>query len=197
MSIFDWFKKAQRENTYHRFLDIPSEPGVDLFSRTDYDPMFYRHVRLDKDELNPNLLKWFEQFDIEVIWFEAFYTPPYGGQIPIHTDTPTFTDVVKINWTTGAPKSKLVWWEVKNPKNLSISATEFGSQYLTAKPRHCRKVWEVEVTKPSLVNIGVLHSTWNPSEEGRWTLSLPLTDKHTGQRLLWADAVKRFENVLL
>jgi sulfatase maturation enzyme AslB (radical SAM superfamily) len=40
-------------------------------------------------------------------------------------------------------------------------------------------VYEVEINKPSLVNIGQFHSTWNPSTEGRWTLSLPLIDKTT------------------
>ena len=58
MSMFNWFKK--RENVYHRYLDIPMQPGIDLFSRTDYDPMYYRHIKVEGEEINPELVSWFE-----------------------------------------------------------------------------------------------------------------------------------------
>lgn len=193
MSIFNIFKKKKVENIYHRFLDIPVDPGVNLFNRTDYDPMFYRHVKLDKEEINPELVKWFERLGINFYWFEAFYTPPFGGKIPIHTDTPEVCDVVKVNWTYGAPGSKLLWWEPKDPKYVDSFHTEFGAQYLTAKEKHCRKIFEVEVKKPSLVNIGAFHSTYNPTEEGRWTLSLPLMDSSGTRRLVWREAVEQLQ----
>jgi len=190
MSIFDWFKKE--ENIFHRYLDIPVSPGVDLFAKTDYDPMYYRHIKLENTDINPELVKWFDQFDIAFYWFEAFYTPPYGGKIPIHTDTAEVCDVVKVNWTYGAPGSKLIWWEPKNKKNIKSFQTEFGAQYLTAEEKDCKHVYEAEINKPSLVNIGRFHSTWNPTEEGRWTLSLPLIDKHSLDRIVWKDAKERF-----
>lgn len=190
MSIFNWFKK--KENRYHRYLDIPVDPKINLFLKTDYDPMYYKHIAVEKEEINPDLIYWFDQFDIQLTWFEAFYTPPYGGKIPIHADTPTLCDVVKVNWTWGAPGSKLIWWEVKDEKNLEKFKTEFGSEYLTAEERHCKHVYEAEINKPSLVNIGQLHSTWNPTEEGRWTLSLPLIEKYSSTRVLWDDAITKF-----
>ena len=195
MLMFNWFKK--RENVYHRYLDIPIQPGIDLFSRTDYDPMYYRHIKVEGEEINPELVSWFEKFNIQFYWFEAFYTPPYGGKIPIHTDTSTVCDVVKVNWTYGAPNSKLIWWEPKHEKHIDTFQTEFGAQYLTAEEKHCRHVYEVEINKPSLVNIGQFHSTWNPSTEGRWTLSLPLIDKTTSNRISWKDAVERFKGYFI
>jgi|Laugresbdmm110sd_1035091.scaffolds.fasta_scaffold132152_2 hypothetical protein len=193
--MFNWFKK-KRENVYHRYVDIPCDPKIDLFSRTDYDPMYYRHVKVEKEEINPELIDWFKQFDIQFVWFEAFYTPPYGGKIPIHTDTAEYSDVVKINWTFGAPGSELMWWEVKDPKHLGSFETEFGAKYLTAEEKHCRLLYKKEIKQPSLVNIGVLHSTWNPTAEGRWTLSLPLIDMYSPERLRWNDAIERFEGLL-
>jgi hypothetical protein len=101
--------------------------------------------------------------------------------------------VVKVNWTFGAPGSKLIWWEAKDDKYVSSFKTEFGSEYLTAEERHCRRLYEAEINKPSLVNIGHLHSTWNPTEEGRWTLSLPLVEKYSPDRVVWYDAIRKFD----
>lgn len=187
--MFNFLKRKKVENIFHRFIKVPYEPGIDLFARTDYDPMFYRHVKVEDQDVNPELVKWFENLGIKFYWFEAFYTPPYGGAIPIHTDTPELCDVVKLNWTYGAPGSKLLWWEPKKEKYVDSFQTEFGAPYLTIKERHARKLFEVEVKKPSLVNIGMFHSTYNPTEEGRWTLSLPLM-KEDGTRLVWNEAVE-------
>jgi hypothetical protein len=192
--MFNFLKKKKIENIYHRYLDIPINPGIDLFARTDYDPMYYRHIKIEVAELNPELVSWFEKLDIKFYWFEAFYTPPYGGKIPIHTDTPEVCDVVKVNWTYGAPKSKLIWWEPKDEKYINTFQTEFGSPYLTAEEKHCRRLFEVEINKPSLVNIGAFHSTWNPTEEGRWTLSLPLMNANGDTRLVWADALDKLHD---
>jgi hypothetical protein len=101
--------------------------------------------------------------------------------------------VVKVNWTYGAPGSKLIWWEPKNQNKIETYQTEFGAQYLTAEEKYCRHLYEVEINKPSLVNIGQFHSTWNPTTEGRWTLSLPLIDNTTNERLVWSNAIDRFQ----
>lgn len=191
--MFNFLKKKKVENTFHRFLNIPIDPQINLFKRTDYDPMFYRHIEVDPADVNPDLVKWFENIGIKFHLFEAFYTPPFGGKIPIHTDTPEVCDVVKINWTYGAPGSKLLWWEPKDIKYIDDFKTEFGNQYLTAKQKHCKKLFEVEVKKPSLVNIGRFHSTYNPTEEGRWTLSLPLVNLENTRRLEWSEAVNILE----
>ena len=45
MSIFNLFKKKKVENRYHRFLDIPIDPKIDLFARTDKGEWFNMHVQ--------------------------------------------------------------------------------------------------------------------------------------------------------
>ena len=39
------------------------------------------------------------------------------------------------------------------------------------------RVLERTIDRPSLYNVGRLHSTWNPSNEGRWTLTFILGKK--------------------
>ena len=95
--MFNFFKKNKVENIFHRFVDVPFDPKIDLFARTDYDPMFYRHVRVEDQDVNPELVKWFENIGIKFYWFEAFYTPPYGGKIPIHTDTPEICSKIELD----------------------------------------------------------------------------------------------------
>jgi hypothetical protein len=181
------------KNTYHRFLDIPVDPNVDLFSRTDYDPMNYCHVRVDQNQINPELISWFNSIGITFDWFEGFYTPPNGGKLPVHTDTPNVCNVVKINWTYGAPNSKLIWWKPNDEKLIKTVKTDFGQEYLTIEEEHCTKLFEVAVKKPSLVNIGLFHSTYNPSPEGRWTLSLRLMSLDSTSRLTWDEAIEKLK----
>lgn len=194
MSIFNLFKKKQTENVYHRFLNIPVDPEIDLFKCDDYETLLYRHITVSPDDVNPKLVEWFENIGIKFYLFEAFYTPPYGGKIPVHTDTTEICNVAKINWTYGAPGSKLIWWKAKDEKYIDKFYTEFGNEYLTAKQKHCKKVFEAEIKKPSLVNIGQFHSTYNPTDEGRWTLSLPLVTLDDTRRLTWDEAVELLQD---
>jgi hypothetical protein len=185
------------ENIYHRYLEIPVSPGIDLFARTDYDPAVIGHLGIDHSEVNPALVEWLAKFNMCPMMFEAFYTPPNGGKIYIHIDTATVSDAVKINWTYGAPGGRIVWWQPKHIDKVKSLETEFGQPYLTVNEDDCTKVYEADTNKPSLIQVGTWHSTWNPSDEGRWTFSLPLQDIATEQRITWADANKRFKGIIL
>jgi hypothetical protein len=57
-------------------------------------------------------------------------------------------------------------------------------------------LFEAEINKPSLVNIGMFHSTWNPTEEGRWTLSLPLINADSETRLVWSEALDKLHGYI-
>ncbi len=183
-------------NIYHRYLDIPVSPNIDLFNRIDYDPSQCSHVKIEREEINPDLIKWFEEFNLTVVWFEAFYTSPNGGKLPIHIDSVIANDTVKVNWTYGAPESKLIWWEPVADKYIKTVQTEFGTEYLTVEEQDCTKLYEVQINQPSLVNAGRFHSTHNPTAEGRWTLSLPLLDKYSGNNVRWEDAVAKFNRII-
>ena len=184
------------KNIFHRFLDIPVDPNIDLFNRMEYDINIYSHIKVSKEEINPELFCWLEQFDFTIEWFEAFYTPPNGGKLPIHTDSQEVDDKVKINWTYGAPGSKLIWWEPRSDNYINTVKTAFGTTYLTADEDNCTKLYEVEIVKPSLVNAGLFHSTYNPSSQGRWTLSLPLFKTGTQISLTWNEAMNKLNGII-
>jgi hypothetical protein len=183
-------------NIYHRYLTIPIDPKIDLFNRIEYDKTHYNHVKINKEEINFEIITWLEQFDFTVEWFEAFYTPPNGGKLPIHTDSANINDSVKVNWTYGAPGSKLIWWEPKDDKYIKIVETVFGTRYMTIEENNCNMLYEAEINQPSLVNAGRFHSTYNPTNQGRWTLSLPLLEKSTGKNVLWVDATAKFKEII-
>jgi hypothetical protein len=185
------------KNIYHRYLNIPVDPQIDLFNREKYDTEQYAHIRLKEEEINPELARWFKQFNIEIYWYEAFYTPPNGGKLPVHTDSIQGENYTKINWTYGAPGSKLIWWEPKSKEYIATNSTVFGVQYCTIDEAHCTKVYEAEINKPSLINASQFHSTFNPTTEGRWTFTIQLSDTSIKNRVSWDDAIKRFEGIIL
>jgi len=185
------------ENIYHRYLNIPFEPNIDLFNRVEYDTTKYAHVKIDVSEINPDLLSWFDQFNIAINWYEAFYTPPGGGKLPIHTDGSQGEDYIKVNWTYGAPGSTLRWWEPKSKDYIKTVETVFSTKYYTVDEENCNKLHEVEINKPSLVNAGVFHSTYNPTSEGRWTFTMPILEVSNNNRISWQDAIQRFKEIII
>ena len=184
------------ENIYHRHLDIPVLPGIDLFANDNYDPKKMCHISIDEKKINPEFIEWLSKFDIGRFFIEAFYTPPNGGKIYIHTDTPAITDAVKLNWTYGAQGGKIVWWQLEHEDKIELKETGFDVSYLATEEQYCKKLYEADTNIPSLVQVGIFQSTWNPTTEGRWTLSFPLKDKVTGNRITWAEAHRRFQNVI-
>ena len=185
------------ENSYHRYLDISVKPNIDLFAKTDYDPDTYCHIKIDDDQINPELVKRLKEFGLAFWFVEAFYTPPNGGKLPIHTDTAFLCDVVKVNWTYGAPGSKTIWWQSIDENKITKHETVLGAEYLTIEEQYCKKLYEAEINQPSLLNVGQFHSTWNPTTEKRWTLSLPIVDINTNERISWTDAISRFQNIII
>lgn len=185
------------ENIYHRYLDIPSPlaPGIDLFDR-DYDPSVIGHISLKDTDVNPEIAEWLAKFNLTWALVEAFYTCPNDGKIHIHSDTDRLCDIAKINCTFGAPGGKIIWWKAEQPDKIQTIQTEFGENYLTIEEQYCKKLYEADTNTPSLVNVGIFHSTFNPTEEGRWTFCLPLVNATTRKRITWDEAITIFQNVI-
>ena len=131
----------------------------------------------------------FKDINLKVINTEVFHTP--GGQkLPIHIDDWKEDDHVKINISWGPPEGTTRWWK---PNNFDINEYD-GSHnsnqdvnkldYSNFSDRHhksiikteeeCKLVYEANTDKPSLVNVGTFHSSYNPTEQGRWTLCFVL-----------------------
>jgi hypothetical protein len=195
MSIFNWFKREKRENIFQHFVDLPVRPGVDLFKSFPDDPETSKHVQVPEELLDKEFIDFFKGFGIAQKQWEAFYTAPFG-KIWVHTDTAGFSDACKINWTWGSDLSETRWWDIKDRTKLEPIVTDFNVNYLRAEEEDCKLIFKQVMTKPSIVQVGLLHSTYNPTPEGRWTLCLPLVYPDFKDRLRWVDTLEMFKDYL-
>lgn len=65
------------------------------------------------------------------------------------------------------------------------------------KEENSQIIYRANTNKISLVNVGIPHSTYNPTEEGRWTLCFGVHNKKTKSDLIWSDALKVFEDYIV
>lgn len=164
---------------------------------TDNMPFYgFKQFNVSKSLLDPVLIDFLKDCQIEVSHAEAFYTLP-GKKIPIHVDTDVIDNHCKLNFVYGAVESLMQWWEPKN-KNMQLTyqLTSIGTKYLLFDSKDCNLVWESQVGCPSLINAGQPHSVINCTDQSRVTLSLVLYDSRKQQLLDWDDAVEIFKNYI-
>lgn len=200
-------------NLYHRYLNIPFDyPKPDLFNKPSDDFITF----IDKGQIYGPFKEWVESKNLSISnILEGFYTKPGGGKIPLHTDThyrPGEHDLCKLNFTWGPTTSTTRWFKVKDESQL-IEFVHSGdgvnqgidqsgivpdidvSKNYTAKWEDVDMVYEAVIDRPSLLNIGQLHSTWNPSsDEHRWTLSFTLLEE--GNVLTFQRALEVFKECI-
>lgn len=177
---------------FHRYLNLPFD--IDLTTMFDFDLKENDHKILDANTLGSEVNKWLRDNGLICGYAEAFYTAPNSSLI-IHCDSPTLDNHVKINFTHGDDSSKTRWWKVKDESLLQRGGTEYGADILWAEEKDCDLAYEATINKPSLMNVGQLHSTYNPSDTGRWTLCIVPGTKQ-GNFVSWTDALELFEEYL-
>ena len=187
--MFNFFK---RKPYVHQYLDLPVMPEIDLFRLFPDNPDQLNHVAVDPSMLNKEFVDFMESIPgLRIPSWEAFYTPP-GGKIWIHGDSDKITDFARINLSWGPNDSELVWWEPKTGVKLEPIVTAFGENYLRADEKDCNVIHRAVINRPSIVQVGMLHSTWNPGPGGRWTLAIPLAEKSEPKRVSFEMAVAMF-----
>lgn len=201
------------KNRYHRHLNLTEEytPVVD-FSQWDVKNLQWVefHKDLSLNELNnPKLVDWLFSQKMTSEWIEVFYTPP-GQDGIIHSDTTKCIDYAKIVFQYGAKGSTMRWWNSQYTKEVSTSlenySDKYSSQYrsddhyhgdvLVSAPEFSTIQYEAEIGTSSLVNVGPLHSSHNPTTEGRFVVTLALFD-FGGNRILWDDALFRLKEYVV
>ena len=192
------------KNNYHRYLKLPFEYlKPKCFNKSYNHPNM---IYVLSESIDNSIIKWIESFDLKVSnVIEGFYTPANGGKLPMHNDTPTISNATKINFTWGPDNSVTRWWKVKDeshlipihPDNSQIEAAGIVPDIVIhsafhAKEENCELVHEQVINKPSLMNIGQLHSTYNPDmTEDRWTLCFTLLHPN-GDHVEFEEALKIF-----
>ena len=182
-------------NTYHKYLNLPFivNPLPDFNNQGDKALHFHVNEHSFHDMEN-----WLSDLGLSIFLKEVFYTPPFG-KIPIHTDHPRYTNHAKINMTWGPDKGVIQWWKsdkvVKKYLQGIGEATKETHHNLWAEEKDCELLYEANTNRPSLVNVGVLHGTNNPTPQGRWTLCFVPVNQG-GQFIHWNSALEVFRNYL-
>jgi hypothetical protein len=183
------------ENKYHRYLKLPFEiiPPKQFKKHGE----IIRHHYINRIPF-PEVEKWLYGLDLRCFLKECFYTPPFS-KIPIHTDHASYTNHAKINITWGPEEGVMQWWHSDIVHERVISGnTENTSQYhhnLWAEEKDCTLLYEANTNKVSLVNVGVLHGTNNPTNQGRWTLCF-VPVKQDRSFIHWDDALITFKDYI-
>ena len=202
-------------NRYHRFLNI--EDCIPSVNFSQWNPenvtewaQFHKTLQLD-DLNNKNLLLFLEKLNMTSGWIEVFCTPPNNSGV-IHSDSPIGEEWSKLIFQYSSLGSKMRWWTSEKSFIVSTDLTNISKELVpeidgyvggdrlggnyhgrirVAYDQDCKLEYEVEVGKCSLVNIGPLHSSYNPTNEHRLVITIALFDANTGNRILWDEAVER------
>ena len=203
------------KNKYHRNLELPNYvPNVDFTQwKSDGYKWLEFHKTLKLHQLNnPQFVNFLHSLEMTSLWIEVFYTPPKEDGI-IHSDNTEWEDWAKIVFQYGAKGSTMRWWDSKNVLNLSTSIEQISeetvaeiSEYKNRKydrtidhyhgrifyshEKDSTLLYEAEIGSSSLVNVGVLHSSHNPTNEKRFVITVALFDLN-GNRILFDDALQR------
>jgi hypothetical protein len=202
-------------NRYHRDLELPNYvPNVDFTQwKSDGYKWLEFHKTLQLPELNNKpFVDFLHSLGMTSYWIEVFYTPA-GEDGIIHSDNTEWEDWAKIIFQYGAKGSTMRWWDSTNVLNLSTSIEQISEKTVAEiseyKSRKCDRttdhyhgrifyshekdstlLYEAEIGSASLANVGVLHSSHNPTNEKRFVVTVALFD-FVGNRILWDDAIER------
>lgn len=194
------------ENIYHRYINLPfsiKRPDI-----TTTFPKTIQHVDM-RDWVDKNMFDFNHSLGLEVMYMELFYTPP-NQKLPIHSDLPVLDNRTKINVTWGPEEGRTRWWKAKSPDLMKVTgvsdysddfSAEDHHRNLTASEEDCDMMYEANTNIPSLVNVGQLHSTYNPGSYGRWTLCFCIGEE-VGSKdmknkfLTWDNAVNKYKEYI-
>lgn len=156
------YVKNDYPNIYHRYLKLPFEiarPNICYGSPTEAKITNLHDYRDNNIEILHNKL------GIKTLIVEVVYTPPYSN-LPIHSDAMPIDNHCKLNITWGnSDKACTRWWL---PKDRTKTFTAFPC---TNDRDNYDLIYQAQTNSSCLINVGQLHDSYNPSNEGRWTLS--------------------------
>jgi hypothetical protein len=100
------------------------------------------------------------------------------------------------------------WWISDQTEEVSTSLEKrleykksyrtdqhYHGQVLITTPEHSELIYEAEIGTASLVNVGTLHSSHNPTPESRYVITVALFD-FNGNRVVWDDALNRLKDYI-
>lgn len=180
-------------NKYHRYINLPFSLEMPAKFKDSADSFI---CYMGEDVITKELSTWAANYNLKISnVIEGFYSKPNGG-VPLHNDVPHKPgelDAVKLNFTWGPANSVTRWYHVNDEhliemihdqnevneelKQAGIEPDIQCDKCYVADRDNATLVYEQVINKPSILNVGYLHDTHNPSEQHRWTLSFTLLNQ--------------------
>lgn len=162
------------QNIYSNKLNLDIPPLIESYDITNVTAS---HTSVSTDQIHPKMREWLDSLGINVIWIEIFYRKPgeHGG---VHTDDSP-GDFTKINWIYGGKNSRMLWYEVTDPKalNRKPKQTSVATNYIEYSFNEVKLVYSENLSGVYLLQVGVPHIVLNPHED-RYCLCFVLADKN-------------------
>lgn len=181
------------KNRYHRHINLSEYiPQVDFTQwNTDNIRWHQFHQELQPEQLgNDKIMPWLDSLNMTTNFIEVFCTPPKDRGI-IHSDNNIGEDWSKLIFQYGAKGSRMRWWSSDNVIHASTGMFhEYFGNIAIGIDNQCTKEYEVELSAANLINIGPLHSSFNPTNEKRFVVTIALCHRDNLKRVLWDDAVE-------
>jgi hypothetical protein len=194
-------KNLKSSNNIFRHLDLNIEPVVDLSILNTLPDA--GHVPLDNNVVNPQLIEFMYSRGIILKNTDVFCSPP-GFELGIHVDGVRLSNNVAINWAYCEKEGSVMqWWKPKDTtQNKIYDPSKHDSAYgisttpyaLGWEKDEVDFIGEVEVRKPTLVNIGIPHGMNNKTDIRRKAIST--TWLYNGRDLQWDDAVDLLQDII-
>lgn len=174
-------------NCVHLSLNIDPLKNKNIFTKT-------RHTKISIDDINTELLEFFESMGLKIHLSEIFYSHPYYIS-PIHTDTLP-GDFTKLNWQFGGTGSKMCWYSSLNSREKDISKTSIGTNFVSYSSNEVELIESNNIKFPSLVQAGIPHNIKNDYED-RWVLSIVFKKKIDDKRPTMSESISLFKNLIV
>jgi hypothetical protein len=187
-------------NTYCAEINIPIQPLVEF---DVYDPNRIRRTQpcypnleyISSDMLNPELVDYLSNRNLEVSQVDIFYCEP-GHAHPIHVDQPYVKnfiedDYVRINWIYGGSDSEMIWYRLKDPANKPPADRMFYNK------DHMEKIYSQNIQGTQIVQIGVPH-TVKAGSERRYAICCHIVYKNCpSSRVTMSEALAVFQDIIV
>lgn len=205
------------KNIYHRYIKLPFEHKFPDCFKSKPENMRgdnWHEFCVKPQHWDERFVEWLEGFNLKPSNVcEAFYNGPDGGGLPMHNDSPHLDNSTNINFTWGPLNSTTRWWKLKDESLIQTEQdnTEYHKQiylkdievdipidkFYHAEEKDCDLVYEAVIDKPSLLNVGQLHSTYNPDKtQSRWTLSYHILGNEDNRHIQFEEALEIFKDVV-
>lgn len=174
-------------NIYHKNLNLPFT--IHRHEICHGSPTEAKITNLH-DYRDSNIEELHNKIGIKTLIVEVVYTPPHSN-LPIHSDSMPIDNHVKLNISWGdSEKAATRWWL---PKDRTKTFTSFP---INNNRDEYDLIYKAQTNFPCLINVGQLHDSYNPSNEGRWTLSHILAH-HNNSLLQWDEAMEIYKDYII